>query len=210
MARNTVPVPERPFQSLMNTSISSDLLQLAESYGVRPAQALPALQRPLVQPDIGAANLMNTARDRLAAVHRKGDTYKDPSEGLKGLLRKQSRKDFLANPKNWTFSLNERRETVNQLVRANAVVGLIQAVMEYDNPSGFDVNIRHQVTDPDPRRSLQPPSTTYSDWLQEAARKGAVATVVLFASRGGMLSLAHAQSKHYRKLICCSPTGRAQ
>lgn len=175
------PLPAPP----INEVNTDRLHQLANGYGATHVQPLPALQRPSIQPDFGASTRMDNARGVLATIRRNSGIYKDPTQGVKGLLRSSSRKDFLADPVNWTFSLNERRDAIDQIVRGDANAGLIQAIMEYKGSRGFDVNIRRQQDNQDPQRRIQTPSITYSDWLQQATRKGAIDAIRLFASRGG-------------------------
>lgn len=164
------------------------LIQLAHDQGSdQPTTATP-LTRPRVLPDFNPGAAIDEAREVLADVRRGGAKYKDPSKGIKGLLRKQSKIDHLADIHNWDFSQVERRDAVEAAIMRGAGASLVQALMQYKTTMPFDVNqqcMEQPEGSGDTKKQL---SKRPNNWLQRSTRSNAHDVVRLLASRGGKAS----------------------
>src|SRR5579871_2660766 len=145
------------------------LQELHRSYGFVNVSRCQPFSRPS-QPDFGATRYKERARDLMARSRIDGSTYKDPGKGFKGLLRSKSRKDEMSDTNKWNFTLNERRNALDQCFRDGVPVGVAQAIIEYHPTQAFDVNICFEdESNIRKRRDLQPLRRTASKWLEQAA-----------------------------------------
>lgn len=161
------------------------LQELATKHGAVPVSRC----QPLVgeaEPDFGAAAFRGRVRDMLAKNRTDQDRYKDPSKGLKGLLRSKSKIGEMRDPSKWIFSHNERRDAIDEALRRREPAGVVQALIEFPTRAGFDVNIRwkEEPSKGSKRRSSSNPTEQKSKWLEQATSNNLTDHVRLLASRG--------------------------
>lgn len=161
------------------------LQELARKHGAIPVSRC----QPLVgeaEPDFGAAAFRTRARDILAKNRTDQDRYKDPSKGFKGLLRSKSKIEEMRDPRKWVFSLNERRDAIDEALRRREPAGVVQALIESGTRAGFDVNIRwkEEPCKGSKRKLSSDAKGQKSQWLEQATGSNLIDHVRLLASRG--------------------------
>lgn len=158
------------------------IAEFVRDQNIVPFTRPPPFSRPAPTSFAGPTDHDN-ARTKLLHTRQSDQNWKDPQKGFRAKIGIRNQKTI--DRMNEVFTLNERRDAFDDVLRNREPVGLAQAIIDFHPREPFDINIRKEEI---PKGSKKGDITfkaqiTSSRWLQTATTQGRRDFVNLLASR---------------------------